>query len=225
MRFETVDALVLLVSTYTTSIEATGAVIPPETVELIGTNPFKACEALNELAVTCRALTPETDAGLAAIYESMDAADARSEASPEACEQCVAAFNRVHVEPPEPEPEPEIQLPAEEYYDEYEPEVDAGFVEIAAEPEATEEPEAEPAPEGEPASEPEPEAKPTPEKPANKGQAFEGEVFSVDQALAILGISRPTLTKMIESGQLPAYKKGRSWQISATAVLDIASNK
>lgn len=51
------------------------------------------------------------------------------------------------------------------------------------------------------------------------------ETLSVDQATAILGVSRPTIYKLIESGELPAHKKGRSWRISAAAVADRASGK
>ena len=53
-------------------------------------------------------------------------------------------------------------------------------------------------------------AAPAEDKPA--------EVLTVDQAVKALGVSRPTVYKLIESGELPAYKKGRSWQISAEAV-------
>ena len=54
-------------------------------------------------------------------------------------------------------------------------------------------------------AQPEPTAAPAPS----------GETLSVDQAVAILGVSRPTIYKLIESGELPASKKGRSWRISA----------
>lgn len=226
MRFETIDALVLLVSTYTTSIEATGTVIPEETVALISTDPFKACEALNELAVATSALTPETDAALAAIYESMDAADARSTATPNACEKCAVAFERVHVEQPEPEPEPEpeptISPEAEEAAEdgaapaETEPDVKKPAKRRGRKPKKA----ADPA-EAESSAAAEAEAPAEEAKPA--GAPFEGDVLTIDQALAILGCSRPKLTKMIEAGELPAYKKGRSWQVSAAAVLDKAA--
>jgi excisionase family DNA binding protein len=36
-------------------------------------------------------------------------------------------------------------------------------------------------------------------------------------------VSRPTIYKLIESGELPAHKKGRSWRISAAAVTERAS--
>ena len=49
------------------------------------------------------------------------------------------------------------------------------------------------------------------------------ETLSVDQAVAILGVSRPTIYKLIESGELPASKKGRSWRISAAAVSERAN--
>lgn len=212
MRFETVDALTLLVSTYTTSIESAGVVIPEDTVALIGTDPFKACEALNELAVACHALTPEVDSALAAIYESMDAADARSLATTTVCERAQAAFERVHIEQPEPEPEPEPE-PAAESAD-ADGSTDETLAETLFDTEPAETPTEAPAEQSEP----------SPRKAAKEGApAFEGDVLSVDQALAILGCSRPKLTKLIESGELPAYKKGRSWQISATAVLDRAA--
>ena len=54
--------------------------------------------------------------------------------------------------------------------------------------------------------------------------AAKAESLSVDQAVAILGVSRPTIYKLIESGELPAYKKGRSWRISAEAVSKRAAN-
>ena len=45
----------------------------------------------------------------------------------------------------------------------------------------------------------------------------------MDQAIAVLKVSRPTVYKLIESGKLPAFKKGRSWQISAKAVAEISA--
>jgi excisionase family DNA binding protein len=62
-------------------------------------------------------------------------------------------------------------------------------------------------------AQPEPAAAPAPS----------GETLSVDQAVAILGVSRPTIYKLIESGELPASKKGRSWRISAAAVSERAN--
>lgn len=251
MRFETVDAFEYLVSTYTTAIEGTLTRIPEETVELIGTDPLKACEALNELAVSAGAVTPELDQALQALYESMDAEDARSEADPEVCQRCLAAYERVHVEIPEPEPEPE---PEES------PEAEEAAEDTSEGPKSrkrrqrrqrnrdTEQADAEESTEAEtteaegasdkPAKKRARKAKkateekgaedaPKESKKAAKAEAssapFEGDALTVDQALAILGCSRPKLTKMIEAGELPAYKKGRSWQVSAAAVLDKAA--
>ena len=49
------------------------------------------------------------------------------------------------------------------------------------------------------------------------------DTLSVDQAVAILGVSRPTIYKLIESGELSAHKKGRSWRISAASVAERAA--
>ncbi len=43
----------------------------------------------------------------------------------------------------------------------------------------------------------------------------ENDVLTVDEAKRILKISRKTLYSLIQSGQLPAVKVGRSWRIMA----------
>lgn len=253
MRFETIDALDYLVGTYVSAIEGVGTKIPEETVELIGTDPFKACEALNDLALSCNAITPDLDMALQTIYESMDAEDSRSEATPEACQRCLATFARVHIEIPDPEPEPEPEESPEaeeaaqdsetvdgateqksrkrrqrrkrnnegeatntETDDSTDAKTEAHTTEETAEAKAGEE-----SAESKPKKRTRNAAKKLTDKapkaePANT--PFEGDALTVDQALAILGCSRPKLTKMIETGELPAYKKGRSWQVSAAAV-------
>lgn len=285
MRFETIDAFDYLVSTYVSAIEATGTKIPEDTVELIGTDPFKACEALNDFALSCNAITPDLDAVLQNIYEAMDADDARSDATPEACQRCLATFARVHVEIPDPEPEPEPEespeateaaedeagtaeepkgrkrrnrrnrkQDAEQAEDTSEVNTNAEVSADQAETDDNKKPakrtrtrkgkKAEAAEAGESTkasadTEAKESAKPkrtrkAPKKAADKEEkssekaapaaaTFEGDALTVDQALAILGCSRPKLTKMIEAGELPAYKKGRSWQVSAAAVLDKAA--
>lgn len=237
MRNETTEALCRLVTMFVTAIEREGATIPEQLVGQIATDPLKACEGLNELALTCGAVDDELDAALAAIYESMDASDARGAADNHTRERVLRAFDEAHREPePEPEHEPEpAEQPAE-------PATSAREGEQPSEPahkshrrshrqrgeEAAREEgpqETQPEPEQQPTAkkegpEPKPEAQPEDRdakaKPAPA--AASGDVLTVDQAIAVLGVSRPTVYKLIESGQLPAYKKGRSWQISAEAV-------
>lgn len=238
MRNETTEALCRLVTMFVTAIEREGATIPEQLVGQIATDPLKACEELNEFALTCGAVDDELDAALAAIYESMDASDARGAVDDHTRERVLRAFDEAHREPePEPEHEPEpAEQPAE-------PAASAQEGEQPSEParkphrrsrrqrgeeaareaaeQAAAEPEQQPAAKKE-APEPKPEdrdAKARPESaPKPAPSAASGDVLTVDQAIAVLGVSRPTVYKLIESGQLPAYKKGRSWQISAEAV-------
>ena len=238
MRNETTEALCRLVTMFVAAIEREGATIPEQLVGQIATDPLKACEGLNELALTCGAVDDELDAALAAIYESMDASDARSAVDDHTRERVLRAFDEAHREPePEPEHEPEpAEQPAE-------PAASAQEGEQPSEParkphrrsrrqrgeeaareaaeQAAAEPEQQPTAKKE-APEPKPEdrdAKARPESaPKPAPSAASGDVLTVDQAIAVLGVSRPTVYKLIESGQLPAYKKGRSWQISAEAV-------
>lgn len=236
MRNETTEALCRLVTMFVTAIEREGATIPEQLVGQIATAPLKACEELNELALTCGAVDDELDAALAAIYESMDASDARGAVDDHTRERVLRAFDEAHREPePEPAHEPEpVEQPAE-------PAASAQEGEQPSEParkshrrsrrqrgeEAAREAAEQAAAESERAPQPKPEkpedrdAKARPESaPAPKPApaAASGDVLTVDQAIAVLGVSRPTVYKLIESGQLPAYKKGRSWQISAEAV-------
>ena len=238
MRNETTEALCRLVTMFVTAIEREGATIPEQLVGQIATDPLKACEELNEFALTCGAVDDELDAALAAIYESMDASDARGAVDDHTRERVLRAFDEAHREPePEPEHEPEpAEQPAE-------PAASAQESEQPSEParkphrrsrrqrgeeaareaaeQAAAEPEQQPTAKKE-APEPKPEdrdAKARPESaPKPAPSAASGDVLTVDQAIAVLGVSRPTVYKLIESGQLPAYKKGRSWQISAEAV-------
>lgn len=240
MRNETTEALCRLVTMFVTAIEREGATIPEQLVGQIATDPLKACEGLNELALTCGAVDDELDAALAAIYESMDASDARGAADDHTRERVLRAFDEAHREP-EPEPEHESE-PAEQ------PAESAASAQEGEQPseparkshrrshrqrgeegpqETQPEPEQQPtakkeAPEPKPETQPEDrdaKAKAKPESaPKPAPSAASGDVLTVDQAIAVLGVSRPTVYKLIESGQLPAYKKGRSWQISAEAV-------
>ncbi len=240
MRNETTEALCRLVTMFVTAIEREGATIPEQLVGQIATAPLKACEELNEFALTCGAVDDELDAALAAIYESMDASDARGAVDDHTRERVLRAFDEAHREPePEPEHEPEpAEQPAE-------PAASAQEGEQPSEPahksrrrshrqRGEEGPqETQPEPEQQPAAkketpEPKPEAQPEDRDAKAKAKpesapkpvpaAASGDVLTVDQAIAVLGVSRPTVYKLIESGQLPAYKKGRSWQISAEAV-------
>lgn len=240
MRNETTEALCRLVTMFVTAIEREGATIPEQLVGQIATDPLKACEELNELALTCGAVDDELDAALAAIYESMDASDARGAVDDHTRERVLRAFDEAHREPePEPEHEPEpAEQPAE-------PAASAQEGEQPSEPahksrrrshrqRGEEGPqETQPEPEQQPTAkketpEPKPEAQPEDRDAKAKAKpesapkpvpaAASGDVLTVDQAIAVLGVSRPTVYKLIESGQLPAYKKGRSWQISAEAV-------
>lgn len=234
MRNETTEALCRLVTMFVAAIEREGATIPEQLVGQIATDPLKACEGLNELALTCGAVDDELDAALAAIYESMDASDARSAVDDHTRERVLRAFDEAHREPePEPEHEPEPAEPAESAQEGEKPSEPAHksrrrshrqrgeeAAREAAE-QAAAEPEQQPTAKKE-APEPKPEdrdAKARPESaPKPAPSAASGDVLTVDQAIAVLGVSRPTVYKLIESGQLPAYKKGRSWQISAEAV-------
>lgn len=240
MRNETTEALCRLVTMFVTAIEREGATIPEQLVGQIATDPLKACEELNEFALTCGAVDDELDAALAAIYESMDASDARGAVDDHTRERVLRAFDEAHREPePEPEHEPEpAEQPAE-------PAASAQEGEQPSKPahksrrrshrqRGEEGPqETQPEPEQQPAAkketpEPKPEAQPEDRDAKAKAKpesapkpvpaAASGDVLTVDQAIAVLGVSRPAVYKLIESGQLPAYKKGRSWQISAEAV-------
>lgn len=296
MRTETSEALGRLVSIFVAAIEGAGEVIPDSAIEQLATDPLGTCEKLNELALSCGAIDEGVDAALAAVYESMDAADARGAVDEQCVGSVVTAWASTHVErpveEPEPEPEPEASETAEPEKGEQaekpkrrrsrkakdqRSEVEAGSV--SPEPESeqdapAEQPEPEknadvkpgrrsrakakeqaekdkgaekpkrgrkrsekaieeqaevsetPAPEAgeDTAVAPEPAASaPEPDAPAPAATQNTGDTLSVDQATAILGVSRPTIYKLIESGELPAHKKGRSWRISAAAVTERAS--
>ena len=234
MRNETTEALCRLVTMFVTAIEREGATIPEQLVGQIATDPLKACEELNEFALTCGAVDDELDAALAAIYESMDASDARGAVDDHTRERVLRAFDEAHCEPePEPEHEPEPAEPAASAQEGEQPSEPAHKSRRRSHRQRGEEgpQETQPEPEQQPtakkeAPEPKPEAQPEdrdakakPESaPKPVPAAAARDVLTVDQAIAVLGVSRPTVYKLIESGQLPAYKKGRSWQISAEAV-------
>lgn len=308
MRTETSEAFSRLVTTFVIAIEDAGGTLPADMEQRLTSSPLKACELLNELALTCGGIDPDTDSVLAAIYESMDAADARTPLDEAGAARIVRALNRAHKEPaaPKPEPtpapahaEPEVwesparddeatdqgaegtgPKPAEETERkpgrrsraararQEKPErngQDAGTeaAVAAAADEASPQPEhktrrsrhvaardatpaagdgeasapsPEPAPSGSEgdkeapaevaATEPEAGAKAAkaPAGPARSAEeaGITGDVLTVDQAIAALGLSRPTIYKFIENGKLPAFKKGRSWQISADAVAALA---
>ena len=238
MRNETTEALCRLVTMFVAAIEREGTTIPEQLVGQIATDPLKACEGLNELALTCGAVDDELDAALAAIYESMNASDARGVVDDHTRERVLRAFDEAHREPElEPKHEPEPAEPAASAQEGEQPSEPAHKSRRRSHRQRGEEgpQETQPEPEQQPAAkkeapEPKPEAQPQdrdakakakPESaPAPKPvpAAASGDVLTVDQAIAVLGVSRPTVYKLIESGQLPAYKKGRSWQISAEAV-------
>ena len=236
MRNETTEALCRLVTMFVTAIEREGATIPEQLVGQIATDPLKACEELNEFALTCGAVDDELDAALAAIYESMDASDARGAVDDHTRERVLRAFDEAHREPePEPKYEPEPAEPAASAQEGEQPSEPAHKSRRRSHRQRGEEgpQETQPEPEQQPAAkkeapEPKPEAQPQDRDAKAKAKpesapkpvpaAASGDVLTVDQAIAVLGVSRPTVYKLIESGQLPAYKKGRSWQISAEAV-------
>ena len=238
MRNETTEALCRLVTMFVTAIEREGATIPEQLVGQIATDPLKACEELNEFALTCGAVDDELDAALAAIYESMDASDARGAVDDHTRERVLRAFDEAHREPePEPKHEPEPAEPAASAQEGEQPSEPAHKSRRRSHRQRGEEgpQETQPEPEQQPAAkkeapEPKPEAQPQDRDAKAKAKAesapapkpvpaaASGDVLTVDQAIAVLGVSRPTVYKLIESGQLPAYKKGRSWQISAEAV-------
>ena len=297
MRSETSEALGRLVSIFVAAIEGAGEVIPDSAIDQLAADPLGTCERLNELALSCGAIDEGVDTALAAIYESMDAADARGNVDEECVAHVVAAWTSTHVERPVEEP---AAAEAKPEHNEAKtcPQSGAGNEEgepaekpkrrrnrkrrEAEEPEAANEPEThreeQPAekadvkpgrrsrarakgieqtesgegpekpkrdrkraartveeraeaserPTGHAGTEPAArEQLPVHEASASPAdaEASAPETLSVDQATAILGVSRPTIYKLIESGELPAHKKGRSWRISAAAVADRASGK
>lgn len=295
MRSETSEALGRLVSIFVAAIEGAGEVIPDSAIDQLAADPLGTCERLNELALSCGAIDEDVDTALAAIYESMDAADARGNVDEECVAHVVAAWTNTHVERPVEEPAAAEAKPESEEKAGAETQAGAGSEEgepaekpkrrrnrkrrEAEEPEAANEPETpreeQPAekadvkpgrrsrarakgieqtessekpkrdrkraartveeqaeaserPIGHAGTEPAArEQLPVHEASASPAdaEASAPETLSVDQATAILGVSRPTIYKLIESGELPAHKKGRSWRISAAAVADRASGK
>ena len=258
MKPATSEALAHLVSMYVLTIENHGGTIPEETVGQLATEPLRALEVLNDFAVALGAVDEQLDAVLQAVYESMDASDARSELDDAARTQVLRAYADAHHEPepevaegPAPEVVPAEVAPADTAADaqqgeagdgesapkrrrkrrskdaaEAEPSAkapskrsgarratkkDAAAAESAAP--VTEPAAAEPA-----APVTEPAAADAPAAPKPAAEERPAEVLTVDQAVKVLGVSRPTVYKLIESGELPAFKKGRSWQISAEAV-------
>lgn len=286
MRSETSEALGRLVSIFVAAIEGAGEVIPDSAIDQLAADPLGTCERLNELALSCGAIDEGTDTALAAIYESMDAADARGNVDEECVAHVVAAWTNTHVERPveepaaaetqagagseegepaekpkrrrnrkrreaeEPEAANEPKTPCEEQPAE-KADVKPGRrsrarakgIEQTESGEGPEKPkrdrkraartveeqaEASERPTGHAGTEPAArEQLPAHEASASPAdaEASAPETLSVDQATAILGVSRPTIYKLIESGELPAHKKGRSWRISAAAVADRASGK
>lgn len=298
MRTETSEALGRLVSIFVAAIEGVGEVIPDSAIEQLATDPLGTCEKLNELALSCGAIDEGVDAALAAVYESMDAADARGAVDEQCVGSVVAAWANTHVErpveEPEPEPEPESEsseaaeaekdeqaekpkrrrnrkakdqrseaeagngspepesaqdAPAEQPEPEKSADVKPGRrsrakakeqaekdkdvekpkrgkkrAEKASEEQAETSETPKPKASEDTAAAPEPATSaPEPDAPAPAATQDDGDTLSVDQATAILGVSRPTIYKLIESGELPAHKKGRSWRISAAAVTERAS--
>ena len=298
MRSETSEALGRLVSIFVAAIEGAGEVIPDSAIDQLAADPLGTCERLNELALSCGAIDEGVDTALAAIYESMDAADARGNVDEECVAHVVAAWANTHVERPVEEPAAAEAKPESEEKPAAETQAGAGSEEgepaekpkrrrnrkrrEAEEPEAANEPET--PREEQPAEKADvkpgrrsrarakgieqTESSESPEKPKRdrkraartveeQAEASERptghagtepaareqlpvhetsaspadaevsapETLSVDQATAILGVSRPTIYKLIESGELPAHKKGRSWRISAAAVADRTSGK
>ena len=104
MRSETSEALGRLVSIFVAAIEGAGEVIPDSAIDQLAADPLGTCERLNELALSCGAIDEGVDTALAAIYESMDAADARGNVDEECVAHVVAAWTNTHVERPVEEP-------------------------------------------------------------------------------------------------------------------------
>lgn len=104
MRSETSEALGRLVSIFVAAIEGVGEVIPDSAIDQLAADPLGTCERLNELALSCGAIDEDVDTALAAIYESMDAADARGNVDEECVAHVVAAWTSTHVERPVEEP-------------------------------------------------------------------------------------------------------------------------
>ena len=98
MRSETSEALGRLVSIFVAAIEGAGEVIPDSAIDQLAADPLGTCERLNELALSCGAIDEGVDTALAAIYESMDAADARGNVDEECVAHVVAAWTNTHVE-------------------------------------------------------------------------------------------------------------------------------
>lgn len=314
MRNETTEAFAHLVATFIPAIEDTGTKLPDDFEQQLCSNPLKACEILNELAVSCCALNEQQDAALAALYESMDAHDART--TPDADQQArlKRAFARAHREqldiPDETEAEQTGNERAYGAYDQQplgQPGVDfsmARTLDECPEPQTSREPHVKHPgynvhnvlptssveeesvahthhtsshmardndtahasheqssshaqvasceqdatdTSSEQASAPvqtslpvETDANeqntPQPQSTHKEQKAHaaaksdttqtqaedDDDVLTVDQTIAILGLSRPTIYKMIDNGTLPAFKRGRSWQISSKAVAKVA---
>ncbi len=267
MKPETAEAYQHLVSTFVAAIEGCGADVPQATVEKLASEPLAACEELNEFALSCGAVSDDVDAALAAIYESMDAADARGPVDEDCVRHIVAAWTSTHVErpvvEPEPEPKPEPaakpgnEAPAEEQpaekskrrrnrkakevreedieaSEETAGQGDAQAERVDVKPGRRSRAKAKAAKQADAPTEAKAVEEPTeqkgaaskqgaPEKPVAAKPSPEEETLGVEQAVAILGVSRPTIYKLIESGELPAHKKGRSWRISAAAVTERAA--
>lgn len=107
MKATMAEAYARLVTTFVTAIEDTGADLPADIAQRLSENPLKACEALNELAISAGALDEQIDTVLACIYEAMDPVDARSQPDDAGRAHILEALAYAHREKPAPEPEPE----------------------------------------------------------------------------------------------------------------------
>ena len=78
MTQDTIESFCRLITLYGRAITQTGTDLPEGIEEEVRKDPRRACERLNDLALSCGAIDDQLDRTLASVYVSMDAADART---------------------------------------------------------------------------------------------------------------------------------------------------
>lgn len=94
MKYETTEAFCRLTSLFVKAILDAGSELPEGIDERLATDPRKACEELNALALSCGAVTGALDHSLAMVYQGMDAADARTQPGEQDTADIHRAFER-----------------------------------------------------------------------------------------------------------------------------------
>ncbi len=79
MRMDTAEAFVRLVAIFGDALDRAGQSLPEDIGSQLLANPVKACEVLNAQALAAGVIDQEVDAALAALYEALPVADAKSE--------------------------------------------------------------------------------------------------------------------------------------------------